>query len=137
LRKRWRWKWTSLKNRNAYEVGVEQFGEPSPFACPDCHGVLLQLDEDRRTRVRCHTGHAYSIESLVAGATEGIEHSLWTTIRALEEAALLIEHTAQHLEDRHGGRGAADCRSQAQEARRHSTVLRGVAAERAPLRARP
>jgi two-component system chemotaxis response regulator CheB len=125
------------KDRNAFEAGAEGFGEPSAFACPECHGVLLKLDEDGRTRFRCHTGHAYSIESLVAGATEGIEHSLWTAIRALEEAALLMDHTAQHLEQHHGGRGAAESRVQAQEARRHSTVLRGVAAARAPLRARP
>ena len=125
------------KDRNAYEAGVEQFGDPSPFACPDCHGVLLKLDEEGRLRFRCHTGHAYSIESLVAGATEGIEHALWTAIRTLEEAALLMDRTARHLEERHGGSGAAECRSQAQEARGHSTVLRGVAAERAPLRARP
>lgn len=125
------------KDRNAYDAGVEQFGNPSPFACPDCHGVLLKLDEAGWVRFRCHTGHAYSIESLVAAATEGIEHSLWTAIRSLEEAALLMEHTARHLEERHGGVGAAECRSQAQESRRHSTVLRDVAAERAPLQARP
>ena len=124
------------RDRNAYEAGVEQFGDPSPFACPECHGVLLKLDEDGRIRFRCHTGHAYSIESLVAGATEGIEHSLWTAIRALEEAALLMDRTAQHLEEHHKSKGAGQCRAQAQEARRHSTVLRGVAAERAPLRAR-
>ena len=125
------------KDRNAFEAGVEQFGEPSAFACPDCHGVLLKLDEDGRTRFRCHTGHSYSIESLVAGATDGIEHALWTAIRALEEAALLMDRTAQHLEERHGGRGAGESRAQAQEARRHATVLRGIAAERTPLRARP
>ena len=125
------------KDRNARDAGVEDFGDPSPFACPDCHGVLLKLDEDGRVRFRCHTGHAYSIESLVAGATEGIEHALWTAIRALEEAALIMDHSADHLAERHGGNGAADCRAQAQEARRHSTVLRGVAAEREPLRARP
>ena len=107
------------KDRNAYDAGVEQFGDPSPFACPDCHGVLLKLDEDGRTRFRCHTGHAYSVESLVAGATDGIEHALWSAIRALEEAALLMDRTARHLEERHGGTGAAECRSQADEARRH------------------
>jgi two-component system chemotaxis response regulator CheB len=125
------------KDRNAYDAGVEQFGDPSPFACPECHGVLLKLDEDGRLRFRCHTGHAYSIESLVAAASEGIEHSLWTAIRTLEEGALLMERTARHLEEHHDGNGAGECRSQAHDARRHSTVLRGVAAERAPLRARP
>ena len=125
------------KDRNAREAGVEEFGDPSPFACPDCHGVLLKLDEAGRARFRCHTGHAYSIESLVAGATDGIEHALWTAIRALEEAALLMDSTALHLEERHGGTGAAECRAQAREASRHSEVLRGVAAERVPLQARP
>jgi two-component system, chemotaxis family, protein-glutamate methylesterase/glutaminase len=125
------------KDGNARDAGVEQFGAPSLFACPDCHGVLLKRDEGGRVRFRCHTGHAYSIESLVSGAAEGIEHALWTAIRTLEEAALLMEHAAQHLEERHRGDGAADCRAQAAEARRHSSVLRGVAAERQPLRVWP
>ena len=56
---------------NPVDAGLERIGEPSSFACPECHGVLLQLKEGTRTRFRCHTGHAYSVNSLLAAIGEG------------------------------------------------------------------
>jgi two-component system chemotaxis response regulator CheB len=83
----------------ALEVGVEQLGEPSTYACPECHGVLLQLKEGGRIRFRCHTGHAYSMESLIAGMDEAIEESLWGSIRALQEKVLLARHLEKHARE--------------------------------------
>jgi two-component system, chemotaxis family, protein-glutamate methylesterase/glutaminase len=78
---------------NAIESGVMRLGEPSNYACPECHGVLLQLKEGRGVRFRCHTGHAYSVDSLLAEITDKTEDSLWTTIRALEEGALFMRRS--------------------------------------------
>jgi len=50
------------KEQKALDAGVLQLGEPSNYACPECHGVLLQMKEGTLFRFRCHTGHAYSIE---------------------------------------------------------------------------
>lgn len=33
-------------------------GEPSPYGCPDCHGVLNTVPDPRVLRFRCRTGHA-------------------------------------------------------------------------------
>jgi two-component system chemotaxis response regulator CheB len=55
---------------NPIDAGLERMGEPSRFAYPECHGVLLQLTEGSRTRFRCHTGHAYSVASLLAAITK-------------------------------------------------------------------
>jgi two-component system chemotaxis response regulator CheB len=76
---------------------VERIGEPSVFACPDCHGVLLELKERGILRFRCHTGHAYSAESLLVALNEGIENALWSAVRAVEEGRFLLERMAQHL----------------------------------------
>lgn len=46
------------KEDEAIGVGVRNLGKPSSYACPECHGVLLQLKEVDRIRFRCHTGHA-------------------------------------------------------------------------------
>src|ERR1043166_4920194 len=54
------------KEQKALEAGVLQLGEPSNYACPECHGVLLELKEGSLWRFRCHTGHASSIQSLLA-----------------------------------------------------------------------
>src|SRR5205085_9588470 len=90
------------KEQRPVDAGWEDVAEPSAFACPECHGVLLQLKEAGRVRFRCHTGHAYSIDSLLAAVGDGIEDSLWNAIRALEEAALLMHRMAAHLRDSHG-----------------------------------
>jgi two-component system, chemotaxis family, protein-glutamate methylesterase/glutaminase len=92
------------KEHNPVDAGLERIGEPSSFACPECHGVLLQLKEGGRMRFRCHTGHAYSLDSLLAEIGESIEASVWNTIRALEEGGLLLERMGAHA---HVAQGAA------------------------------
>ena len=54
-------------------------------------------------RFRCHTGHAYSADSLLAAINEAIEDALWNTVRAIDEGARFIRHLADHLQphDRH------------------------------------
>jgi two-component system chemotaxis response regulator CheB len=90
------------KEQNAVDAGVETIGRPSSFACPECHGVLLQLEEGGRLRFRCHTGHAYSADSLRTAVNQGIEDALWNAVRALEEGGLLMQQLSHHL------RGHAD-----------------------------
>jgi two-component system chemotaxis response regulator CheB len=118
---------------NPIDAGLERIGEPSSYACPECHGVLLQLKEGARTRFRCHTGHAYSVASLLSAITEGIEDSLWNAIRALEEGQLLMGRMADHLETTHNRSGVEQLRERADEARRQSDVIRKLATEREPL----
>src|SRR4051812_19843881 len=77
---------------NALDSGILKWGEPSFYACPECHGVLLQLKEGDNLRFRCHTGHAYSVDSLLAEFTEKTEESLWSAIRALEEGVILMRN---------------------------------------------
>jgi two-component system chemotaxis response regulator CheB len=67
--------------------------------------VLLELKEGTRTKFRCHTGHAYSIASLLAAIAEGTEDSLWNAIRALEEGQLLMTK-ADHLRSSHDAASA-------------------------------
>jgi two-component system chemotaxis response regulator CheB len=119
--------------QNPIDAGLEKLGEPSRFACPECHGVLLQLKEGTRTRFRCHTGHAYSIASLLAAVSEGIEDSLWTAIRSLEQGQLLMCRVADHLRTAHNSEEATLLLERADEARRQSDVLRRLVMAREPL----
>ena len=66
---------------------ILQFGELTPYACPECHGVLAAIMEGGRMRFRCHTGHAYSSDSLLLAITEKIDDSLWNVIRGVEEVS--------------------------------------------------
>lgn len=86
------------REENAFQAGVMKLGQLSPYTCPECHGVLLQMQEGNLIRFRCHTGHAYSLNALLVDVTESIETSLWKTLRGIEESQLLMQHMIEHLE---------------------------------------
>jgi two-component system, chemotaxis family, protein-glutamate methylesterase/glutaminase len=119
--------------QNPIEAGLERIGNPSLFACPECHGVLLELKEGVRTKFRCHTGHAYTIASLLAAVGEGIEASLWNAIRALEEGQLLMTRVADHLKMSHDDAYADQLLERARDARRDADAVRHLVMQRAPL----
>jgi len=121
------------KDRNAVTAGVTALGTPSQYACPDCHGVLMEIKEAGRIRFRCHTGHAYSAESLIAAVGEGIEDALWNAIRALEEAGLLMNRMAEHFRTSHTPEEADRLLAQAAESRRQSDQIREMAGAREPV----
>ena len=120
------------KEQHPRDAGLEAIGEPSPYACPECHGVLLQLVDEGRVRFRCHTGHAYSVESLVADVDQGIDAALWNAIRALEEATLLMQRMASLLPVT-PGEEARHLARHADEVRRQSDAIRSIASGREPL----
>ena len=84
---------------NALKAGVMNLGQVSKYTCPDCHGVLVQIEEGPIVRFRCHTGHAFSLKTLIAGINTAIDNGLWATLRAVEERVMLLrqlQELAQH-----------------------------------------
>lgn len=112
------------KEDKALDVGVMKLGEPSPFTCPECHGTLLQMKEGAFPRFRCHTGHAFSINSLLAELTENVEDTLWTAIRSMQESTMLMRHLAQHLSGNGEGAMAELFIQKAQEAEQRADLVR-------------
>ena len=119
------------KEHNALEAGLERVGAPSSFACPECHGVLLELKDGDRPRFRCHTGHAYSVETLLAALFDGIEDSLWTSVRSLEEGFILLRRMAEHIRASHSVSDGRDLLRRADQLRQQSDAIRRFIAERA------
>lgn len=73
------------------------FGMPTSLTCPECHGALAALNEGGRIRYRCHTGHAFSENSLLSAITDDIENNLWNTARGLDESVNLLNHMGDHF----------------------------------------
>lgn len=73
----------------------DRLGELSPYNCPHCNGVLWQIEDGPMTRFRCHTGHAYTIESLDQSQGEALDHSLFNALRAHRGRAALIRQIAR------------------------------------------
>jgi two-component system chemotaxis response regulator CheB len=109
---------------NPLEAGITRWGEPSRYACPECHGVLLGLKEGSILRFRCHTGHAYSREALRTEYRERTEESLWNTIRSLEETVLLLRRMAAQAAEHGPGQAAAALEQKAREAQRRADWVR-------------
>jgi two-component system chemotaxis response regulator CheB len=115
------------KEQKALDAGVLQLGEPSNYACPECHGVLLQMKEGTLFRFRCHTGHAYSVESLLADITEKMDEALWNSIRAFEEGELFMRHMAEHLDHGNTDHSAASFLKRADDTKRLANLMRQAA----------
>ena len=93
---------------NALQSGVLTIGPTTPYTCPECHGVLMRVEQGGIPRFRCHTGHAYALDSLLASVTEGVEASLWGALRAVEESVLLLREAAGRASDARSGAPAGE-----------------------------
>jgi two-component system chemotaxis response regulator CheB len=73
-------------------------GEPSPWSCPDCGGVLWSLDEGPNVRFRCRVGHAWGSGSLAERKRQDVESALWVALRALEDRVALCGKMAERAD---------------------------------------
>lgn len=64
----------------------EKLGQPSEFSCPECGGVLWEVEQGELLRFRCRVGHAYTADHLQTSQRLAIETALWAALRALEES---------------------------------------------------
>jgi two-component system chemotaxis response regulator CheB len=106
------------------EAGVMNLGKVSKYTCPDCHGVLVQIEEGSVVRFRCHTGHAFSMKSLIAEVNESIDNGLWDTLRAIEERIMLLRQMADLAERSNTSSDAESYRRQADDAELRLKPLR-------------
>jgi two-component system chemotaxis response regulator CheB len=102
---------------------LKAIGAPSAFTCPDCGGSLFELKDQRPVRFACHTGHAYSLRTLVAAREETTDSALWTSLRALQEKEAILRRLAEVQEARMPTSGQAALR-EAQELAHAIQVLR-------------
>ncbi|MDB5929296.1 MAG: CheB methylesterase [Polaromonas sp.] len=109
---------------NGLRLGVMKLGAVSKYTCPDCHGVLVQIEEGSIVRFRCHTGHAFSLQTLLAEVNGSIDKGLWDTLRAVEERIMLLRQMAGLAETAGRKEAAAQWEAQADEADERVEVLR-------------
>jgi two-component system chemotaxis response regulator CheB len=74
----------------------DTLGRPSRFTCPECHGALWEIEDGPLLRYRCHAGHAYTDEAMLASQTEEIDRLLGTLLRSHQERAALARRMAEN-----------------------------------------
>ncbi|MDR5763086.1 MULTISPECIES: chemotaxis protein CheB [unclassified Caballeronia] len=77
---------------------LDRLGTRSTLTCPDCGGVVWEISDAPPLRYRCHTGHAFSEASLDAAQKADAEDALWTSVRHVEERAMLAARRARMAE---------------------------------------
>jgi two-component system, chemotaxis family, protein-glutamate methylesterase/glutaminase len=93
---------------------LESLGKPSSLVCPECTGTLWELSDSKPLRYRCHTGHAYSLQSLAYQQVMGSESALWSAVRALQDRELVLRKLASYNRD-HGNAALAEAQVLAAE----------------------
>jgi two-component system chemotaxis response regulator CheB len=102
----------------------QYLGELSAFTCPDCRGALWELRDGDLLRFRCHVGHAFSAESLMADQSEELENALWAALRSLEENAALARRMAARASEREHTVSVMQFEENARRVEQHAEVIR-------------
>lgn len=108
----------------AQQADDRRHNELTLFTCPDCGGSLWQIDEGPLLRFRCHVGHAYASEALLALKSDELEAALRTCVRLLTEKATLTRQLSSRRSVNGNGRLSERSEEQAALDERHASVIR-------------
>ena len=109
---------------NALQSGMP--GAPSKFTCPDCGGALWELRDGKLIKYRCHVGHGYTPDGLVAAQSEALETALWSALRALEENADLRRRMARRAAKGNWPQLVRQYEQQAADTEERAAVIRNL-----------
>jgi two-component system chemotaxis response regulator CheB len=109
---------------NAFKMGIINMGELTPFTCPECNGALVRLIEGNLLRYRCHTGHAYTAQSLLSELSENTDTKLWQLVRGFEEMNLLLGSIADQYDKLNHEDASLLYKSKAKKSLDQSVLLR-------------
>jgi len=74
---------------------VHGLGEQVPYNCPNCRGILWEMEASELQRYRCHTGHSFTARALLTSQAEKIEETIWVSLRMFEERKNLLMNMAK------------------------------------------
>ncbi len=100
------------------------FGSLSPLSCPECSGVMQEIQDNDLVRYRCHTGHAFTLEALRTAQNDIWERTLYAALRAQQEQAMLARRVARHARARDEGRSAEEFERRALDYEEGAEVIR-------------
>jgi two-component system chemotaxis response regulator CheB len=122
----------TVKRDMEQQVRDLRLGEVSMLTCPECGGSLWQVDEKELVRFRCHLGHAYNGDVLLAEQAEALEAALWIAVRMFRERSLLAHQLAERERGEGDDAGADRFEEQAHQAERYSDLIKRYVLEPAP-----
>jgi two-component system chemotaxis response regulator CheB len=123
-----------VPERIGYEVSVakngrtsmnkmDRIGRRSVLACPDCHGVMWEIDEGDLIRYRCHVGHTYTADLMGVALDESVRRALASALRNLEERLALARKLQRDASERNHVRVAESWAERAREYEREMDIV--------------
>lgn len=103
---------------------MDRLGRRSALTCPDCQGIMWEIDEDELVRFRCHVGHSYATELMSLAMDENLRRALASALRALEERVALARKLFDGAKDRGHPQLAETWASRAREFEQEAEVIR-------------
>lgn len=74
-----------------------QHGKLTRFTCPECEGALWEITDGTLLRYRCHVGHAFTADTMLAMQEDDIEQMLWRLLRKHIDHAELAGRAAERM----------------------------------------
>jgi two-component system chemotaxis response regulator CheB len=103
---------------------MDRIGRRSVLACPDCNGVMWEIDEGDVVRYRCHVGHAYTADLMSLALDESLRRALASAARALDERIALARKLHRQSSDSGHRLLAESWAHKLREAEEEASVLR-------------
>ncbi len=82
------------------EPEIETPGHTSPFSCPDCGGVLNQIETGAELRFRCQVGHAFTPLGLADAQNGELERALGIAVRTHRDRIRLFGQMVENARGR-------------------------------------
>jgi two-component system, chemotaxis family, protein-glutamate methylesterase/glutaminase len=73
---------------------MRKLGNPVALSCPQCSGVLTEVEGARPLRFRCQVGHAFTAEMVAKQQENAVDEALRVALRVIEERAELVARMA-------------------------------------------
>jgi two-component system chemotaxis response regulator CheB len=67
------------------------------LTCPECHGILAEIEDGGVPVFICRVGHRFSVDALVDAQKQSVESAVWIAIRGLDERAELAHRLSQRF----------------------------------------
>jgi two-component system chemotaxis response regulator CheB len=103
---------------------MDRVGRRSVLTCPDCDGVMWEIDEGNLVRYRCHLGHAYTAELMALALDESLRRALGSALRTIEERIALMQKLHKQAVASESRLVAATWAQRAAEYEQQATLIR-------------
>jgi len=114
---------------------MDVIGSHAGVSCPECHGPMWKIHDEKLHRYRCHVGHAYTAQAMAEGQIEAQETHLWQALRLMKERVSLIWEMRCHAENDKRSSDAESSDAKIKQLQNNIALVQGMLEEQDPVAA--